>query len=164
MYTKRNIAVFGLLAIAMTLSGCYMNRTAIRTTDGRNYKIYADDELLCESSTDCRIPQYGTPQSMELKAVMGNTVVGKTTIKREINGASIAWGFFTYFITLYVYQAYPSYVYIPIDYNNDVVSKTVREGSGTDWNASPYDSKGSSWDAPPNKMPINEYDAPADEY
>ena len=166
MNAKRKTALLGLLALALALSGCYLNRTAIATTDGRSdYKIYGDGELLCESSYDCKIPQRGAPHTMELEAVKGNTVVGRTTIKREITTSSILWGFCTYFITLYIYQAYPDNVFIPIDYNNEIVNRKVRETStGSNWETSPYKSQGSSWDAPPGNYGPEDYDAPAEEY
>jgi len=163
VFTVRNIALLGLLAMASALSGCYMGRTTITTTDGRDYKIYGDGELLCESTSDCTIPQRGTPHTIELEAVKGNTVVGKTTISREITTSSIAWGFITYFVSLYVYQAYPDHVYIPLDYNNEILNRKLSESGGGDWNVSPLESKGSAWDAPMS-MPVDDYDAPADEY
>jgi hypothetical protein len=161
---KNNIVLLGTLAFALTLSGCYLNRTTISTTDGRDYKIYGDGELLCESSQDCKIAQRGTPHTMELKAVKGNTVVGRTSIKREITTASVMWGFCTYFITLYLYQAYPDNVFIPIDYSSEIVSRTVRETGGNDWNTSPYKSQGSAWDRPGYEPSAEEYNAPAEEY
>ncbi|MBR2308538.1 MAG: hypothetical protein IKA48_15325 [Fibrobacter sp.] len=164
MNTKRNIVLLGLLAFALTLSGCYFSRTTIRTTDGKDYKIYGDDELICESSQDCKIGQRGAPHTMELKAVKGNTVVGRTTIKREITTASVMWGVVSYFTTLFVYQAYPDNVYIPIDYSSEMVSRTVRETGGNDWNTSPYKSQGSAWDRPGYEPNAEEYNAPAEEY
>lgn len=166
MNSKRNIVLLGMLAFALTLSGCYLNRTTISATDGRDYKIYGNGELLCESSQDCKIPQRGAPHTMELEAVKGNTVVGRTSIKREITTASIMWGFCTYFITLYLYQAYPDNVFIPIDYNNELVNRKVRERGGSDWDASPYSTQGSSWDNSPGgyNSGAEDYNAPADEY
>lgn len=155
-----------MLAFALSLSGCYLNRTTISVTDGRDYKIYGDGELLCESSQDCKIAQRGTPRTMELEAVKGNTVVGRTSIKREITTASVMWGFFTYFTTLYLYQAYPDNVFIPIDYDNEIVNRKVRETGGSDWNTSPYKAQGSSWDNSPGGYDsgADDYNAPADEY
>ena len=149
MKATKNIRALILALLCFSLSGCYLSRTTIATTDGRDYKIYGNGVLLCENSTNCKIGQRGTPNNLELEAVKGSTVVGKTTIKREITSASVFWGFFTYFITLYIYQAYPDNVYIPIDYSNSAVSNMVKtSASANDWSTSPYKSQGSAWDTP----------------
>lgn len=165
-------------AIALSLSGCYLSQTHISTTDGRSYKIYGNGELLCEDSQDCKIGQRGTPNTLELEAVKGGQVVGRTTITRQITTASILWMFYTCYTSLYFYQAYPDNVYIPLDYSRaDLIkdSQTSSDGwgSATDWNTSPYKSSGSVWDngAEPADEPSNttrtnaNYDGPAaDEY
>lgn len=168
MSTARTIPLLLVSLLALTLSGCYLSRTTIATTDGRDYQIYGNGVLLCENSTDCKIGQRGTPNTLDLEAVKGGTVVGRKTIKREITSASVFWGFFTYFTTLYLYQAYPDNVYIPIDYNNREVSNLVqKQGPSNDWNTSPYKSQGSSWDAPMQQQaaPNTDYhEAAPDEY
>jgi len=164
----RIISKICIAAIALSLSGCYLSRTTITTTDGRSYKIYGNGELLCEDSQDCKIGQRGTPNTLELEAVKNGTTVGKKTIKREITTASIVWGFYTYFSSLYLYQAYPDKVYIPIDYGNQGVSDLVRtERNTNDWNTSPYKSKGSVWDSPDEEPPVQnsiESETAPDEY
>ena len=168
MKKTKNISLLFVSLLALTLTGCYLSRTSISTTDGHDYQIYGNGVLLCESSTDCKIGQRGTPNTLDLEAVKGGTVVGRKTIKREITTASVFWGFFTYFTTLYIYQAYPDNVYIPIDYSNANVANMVqRTGSTNTWNTSPYKSQGSSWDDPMGTPAGNSgnYDSEApDEY
>lgn len=135
--------------LALSLSGCYFSRTSIHTTDGGSYQIYGNGELLCEDSQDCKIQQRGAPRTLELEAVKNGNVVGKTTTKREITTASVVWGFFTYFVTLYVYEAYPDEVFIPLDYSNPTVNAQLQYNNGfaggDAWNNSPFESRGSSW-------------------
>ena len=139
--------------LALSLSGCYLSQTKIQTTDGRSYQIYGDGILLCDDSQDCKIPQRGSPHTLELEAVKNGNVVGRTTIKREITTASIFWGFITYFVSLYVYEAYPDEVYIPLDYSNPILNEQGKYNNGfaggDAWNASPFDAGGSSWDNAP---------------
>lgn len=145
--------------LALSLSGCYLSQTKIQTTDGKSYQIYGDGILLCDDSQDCKIPQRGSPHTLELEVVKNGNVVGRTTIKREITTASVFWGFFTYFVSLYVYEAYPDEVYIPLDYSNPILNEQRKYNGngfagGDAWNASPFDAGGSSWDnAPGTPMP-----------
>ncbi len=147
----RTISIIGLSVLTLALSGCYLSRTHIHTTDGKSYQIYGDGILLCEDSQDCNIPQRGTPHTLELEAVKNGNVVGRTTTKREITTASVFWGFLTYFVTLYVYEAYPDDVYIPLDYSNPMVNEQIKNSNsgfsgGDSWNTSPFQSGGSAWD------------------
>lgn len=140
--------------LALSLSGCYLSQTKIQTTDGKSYQIYGDGILLCDDSQDCKIPQRGSPHTLELEVVKNGNVVGRTTIKREITTASVFWGFLTYFVTLYVYEAYPDEVYIPLDYSNPILNEQRKYNGngfagGDAWNASPFDAGGSSWDNAP---------------
>ncbi len=144
------IAKYILPVLALSLSGCYLSQTHIQTTDGRSYQVYGDGILLCEDSQDCKIPQRGTPHTLELEAVKNGNVVGRTSIQREITTSSILWGFLTYFVTLYVYEAYPDQVYIPLDYSNPIVNEQGKYNGGfaggDAWNTSPFQSNGSAWD------------------
>jgi hypothetical protein len=148
----RIASIIGISVFALALSGCYFSRTHVHTTDGKSYQIYGDGVLLCEDSQDCHIPKRGTPHTLELEAVKNGNVVGRTSTKREITTSSVFWGFFTYFVTLYVYQAYPDDVYIPLDYSNPVVNEQARYNNnggfagGDTWNSSPFQSGGSAWD------------------
>ena len=159
--------------LALTLSGCYMSQTHISVADGRSYKVYGNGVLLCEDSQDCKIGQRGTPNTLELEAVSNGKVVGRTSTKREITGASVFWGFFTYFITLYVYQAYPDNVYIPIDYSRGDPRDSQSSGDkwgASDWDKSPY-SSGGTWggaepesETKPTGTDLNYQGPAADEY
>lgn len=140
--------------LALSLSGCYLTQTHIHTTDGKSYQIYGDGVLLCDDSQDCKIPQRGTPHTLELEAVKNGNVVGRTTIKRDITTASVMWMFFTGYISLYFYQAYPDEVYIPLDYSNPILNEQGKYNGdgfagGDSWNKSPFDAAGSSWDNAP---------------
>ena len=156
------IKLFLASTLFLSLSGCYLSRTTIATTDGRDYQIYGNGVLICENSTDCKIGQRGTPNTLDLEAVKGGTVVGKKTIKREITTASVMWGFFTYFTTLFLYQAYPDNVYIPIDYSNGNGDMVRIDNRSNDWNTSPYQRQSGSWDAPMSPQQ-NTNSAPTDD-
>lgn len=136
----RIAAIATISVVALSLSGCYLSRTHLHTTDGKSYQIYADGALLCEDSEDCTISQNGPPHRMELEAVKNGTVVGKTTIRRRITTESILWGFATYFTSLYIYQAYPKNVYIPVNYNSETENQELRGAPKVDWNKSPFNS------------------------
>lgn len=151
------IAAITIISVAaFSLSGCYLSRTHLHTTDGKSYEIYGNGVLLCEDSQDCSIAQCGTPYIMELEAVKNGTVVGKKTIRRHITAESVLWGFATYFTSLYLYQAYPKNVNIPIDNNSDGVADSSASGTQAfDWNRSPFENENSSWngDSQPADVP-----------
>ncbi|MBR4785189.1 MAG: hypothetical protein IK012_08050 [Fibrobacter sp.] len=143
----RIAAIAIISVVALSLSGCYLSRTHLHTTDGQSYQIYGNGVLLCEDSQDCSITQHGVPHRIELEAVKNGTVVGKKTIRRQITTESFLWGFATYFTSLYIYQAYPKNVYIPVDYNNEIVNGAITETKTVDWSKSPFENGNSAWDA-----------------
>ena len=156
----RIVTLLAISAFALSLRGCYLSRTHLHTTDGRSYEIYGDGVLLCEDSQDCSIPQCGTPHRMELEAVKNGTVVGRTTIRRRITSETILWGFATYFTSLYLYQAYPKNVNIPIDYNSDAANNGLNSANTFDWNKSPFE-QDNTWDNSNPQQPDVPKQAPA---
>ena len=140
--------------VATMLSGCYFGRSTIRTTDGGTYDIYADGRYLCSTDEDCSISTRGGMGKTLFEAQKGETVVGQDIVSREITFASVIWMPFTYCLSLFVYQAYPDEIVIPID------PALVPANSGNSWQAesSPTPSAtttrttqstgGSVWDKP----------------
>lgn len=145
----RRIAYLAIFALMLPLTGCFAGRSHIHATDGRSYQVYADGALICEDSQECKIGTRGTPKRLELELVKNGRVVGSKTVNREITGASIFWGFFTYFTSLYLYQAYPNDIYIPINYNNER-NYSNSENNSASWDDTPYKNAGSVWDKSPS--------------
>ena len=50
-----------------------------------------------------------------MTSAKGETVVGQDIVPREITAASVLWMPFTYFLSLFLYQAYPDEIVIPVD-------------------------------------------------
>ncbi len=86
------------------------------------------------------------------EAQKGETVVGQDIVAREITFASVIWMPFTYCLSLFVYQAYPDEIVIPID--QDKVAQTTtswQPGTSTVPSASSETNNatgGSVWDKP----------------
>ena len=137
------------LATSLCLCGCFFSKTKIMATDSRSYEVYGNGALLCEDSQDCRIPQRGSPSTLDLELVKNGKVIGHTTVRREITTASVLWGFCTYFTSLYLYQAYPSEVFVPINYS--VYSPEDNSNSRkSSWDTSPLTESESVWDKGPS--------------
>lgn len=115
MFAKRiSRIVLVALATAM-LSGCYFGRTAIRVSDGGNYDIYADGRYICSTDEECSVTTRGAMGKTLFEAQKGETVVGQDIVSREITFASVIWMPFTYFLSLFLYQAYPDVIVIPVE-------------------------------------------------
>lgn len=156
------------LATSLCLCGCFFSKTKIMATDSRSYEVYGNGALLCEDSQDCRIPQRGSPSTLDLELVKNGKVIGHTTVRREITTASVLWGFCTYFTSLYLYQAYPNEVFIPINYGG-YAETDYPISQKSSWDTSPLAESESVWDKgsstskpeaqpePPAPMAPNEY-------
>ncbi|WP_405339943.1 hypothetical protein [Fibrobacter sp.] len=137
---------------AAMLSGCYFGRSTIRTSDGGSYDIYADGRYVCSTDEDCSIGTRGAMGKTLFEAQKGETVVGQDIVAREITFASVIWMPFTYCLSLFVYQAYPDEIVIPID--QDKVAQTTtswQPGTSTVPSASSETNNatgGSVWDKP----------------
>ena len=156
------------LATSLCLCGCFFSQTKIMAADGRNYEVYGNGALLCESSQDCKISQRGSPHTLDLELVKNGKIVGSKSIRREMTTASVLWGFCTYFTSLYLYQAYPDEVFIPINYRNYSETESP-SGQKSSWDTSPLSESESVWDKGPspsnseaNAEPATEPAAPAE--
>ena len=87
MNTKRNIVLLGLLAFALTLSGCYFSRTTIRTTDGKDYKMTPSDkaEINISVKTNSFKPYLGVGYE-------ANLLKKRDDFKFAVTGGLIFWG------------------------------------------------------------------------
>lgn len=149
MNTASRLFSVACLASTLCLCGCFLSQTKIMATDGRSYEVYGNGALLCDDSQDCKIGQRGSPSTLDLELVKNGKVVGNTTIRREITTASVLWGFCTYFTSLYLYQAYPNEVYIPIYYGGYAV-KDDSDPHKASWDTSPLSKSESVWDKGPS--------------
>ena len=166
-YASRFLCV-ACLASSLSLCGCFAGRTKIAAADGRSYEVYGNGALLCESSQDCKITQRGSPHTIDLELVKNGKIVGSKSIRREMTTASVLWGFCTYFASLYLYQAYPDEVFIPINYReySEADSPSVQKSS---WDTSLLSERESVWDKGPSPSkseasaePATEPEAPAE--
>lgn len=122
MFAQRIFRVATLALVTALLSGCYFGRSAIRTSDGGSYDIYADGRYICSTDEDCSITTRGGIGKTVFEAQRGDVVVGQNIVSREITFASVIWMPFTYCLSLFVYQAYPDEIVIPV--NQDKVPLT----------------------------------------
>ncbi|PWJ67405.1 hypothetical protein SAMN05720473_101276 [Fibrobacter sp. UWB15] len=123
MFALRIFRIATLAMVTALLSGCYFGRSAIRTSDGGNYDIYADGRYICSTDGDCSITTRGGMGKTLFEAQRGDVVVGQDIVSREITFASVIWMPFTYCLSLFIYQAYPDEIVIPV--NQDKVPQTV---------------------------------------
>ena len=138
---------------AAMLSGCYFGRSTIRASDGGNYDIYADGRYLCSTDDgECSVSTRGAMGKTLFEAQKGETVVGQDIVSREVTFASVIWMPFTYCLSLFVYQAYPDEIVIPVDQD-----KVPLAGNSWQAESSPVPSAsskttnttgGSVWDKP----------------
>jgi hypothetical protein len=115
MFAQRIYRVAALALVTALLSGCYFGRTAIRTSDGGTYDIYADGRYLCSTDEECSITTRGAMGKTVFEAQKGETVVGQDVVSREVTAATFLWMPFTYFLSVFLYQAYPDEIVIPVD-------------------------------------------------
>ena len=128
------------------LSGCYFGRSTIRTSDGGNYDIYADGRYVCSTDGDCSITTRGAMGKTLFEAQKGETVAGQDIVSREITLASVLWMPFTYCLSLFIYQAYPDEIVIPI--NRDYVPSQGNAWQSDKQNPASNNAGGSVWDRP----------------
>ena len=137
---------------AAMLSGCYFGRSTIRTSDGGNYDIYADGRYICSTDGDCSITTRGAFGNTLFEAQKGETVVGQRSLSRDVTFASVIWMPFTYCLSLFIYQAYPDEIVIPVDQDKvplagnswQTESSSVPSGSS----GATHTTGGSAWDKP----------------
>ena len=114
MFAMRVSRIVLVAFVAAMLSGCYFGRSNIRTSDGGNYDIYVDGRYLCSTDEDCSITTRGAFGNTLFEAQKGNRVVGQRNVSRDVTAASILWMPFTCYLSIFVYQAYPAEIVIPI--------------------------------------------------
>ena len=148
MFAMRFCRVASVAFIAVALSGCYFGRSSIRTADGGTYDIYTNGRYICSTDGDCSVTTRGAFGSTIFEAQKNGTTVGQTSVSREITLASVLWMPFTYCLSLFVYQAYPDEIVIPVD------ADKVPYSSGSPWRANAQEKPasenagGSVWDRP----------------
>lgn len=145
MLCRRIASIAILLLLTISLNGCFFGRSKIVVSDGGSYDIYADESYVCSTGRgDCYLAKRGTSSPVHLKAVHKDVVAGETQISRSITVASVIWAPFTYYSSLFLYQAYPDEIYI-------YVGEPDENGSGAKWLSEQDDApkeSGSVWDKP----------------
>ena len=152
MFAERICRITLVAFTAAMLSGCYFGRSTIRASDGGNYDIYADGVYLCSTDEDCSVTTRGAFGNTLFEAQKGETVAGQRSVSRDVTFASVIWMPFTYCLSLFIYQAYPDEIVIPIDQDR----VPVVQGSAWQTDSSPSAassgssnaSGGSVWDRP----------------
>ena len=153
MFAKLLCRITTVAFVAATLSGCYFGRSTIRAADGGNYDIYADGRYICSTGDECSISTRGAMGKTLFEAQKGETVVGQDIVSREITLATVLWMPFTYCLSLFIYQAYPDEIVIPVD--QSVLPVTQGNPWRSESSPQPAASSGSSnasgssvWDRP----------------
>ena len=154
MFAKRISRIMLVAFTAAMLSGCYFGRSTIRASDGGRYDIYADGSYLCSTGDDCSVTTRGIFGSTLFQAQQGDMVVGQRNLSRDVTLASILWMPFTCYLSVFIYQAYPDEIVIPVD--QSLVPESSRSTWQTESSPSPTTSSGSSnvsgggsvWDRP----------------
>ena len=111
---------FLLLATAsISLTGCFSGRTSVTAShyDSRPYDIYLNGRQICRMSSDddCSFQTRGTRAGGQLEAYLDGQRVGSIEVHRSISIATLLWAIPTYTAALWLYQAYPDEIEIPID-------------------------------------------------
>lgn len=146
MFASRICGIMLVALVATMLSGCYFGRSTIRTTDGGTYDIYADGRYLCSTDEDCSISTRGGMGKTLFEAQKGDHVVGQDIVSREITAATVLWMPFTYCLSLFLYQAYPDEIVIPVESGS---APLMQESWQSESSGTPAPSVGGSvWDKP----------------
>lgn len=85
------------------------------------------------------------------EAQKGETVVGQEVVSRDVTAATVLWMPFTYFLSIFLYQAYPDEIVIPVDPNMAPAGSSWGVQSATDPSATSETTNatgGSVWDKP----------------
>lgn len=128
MVSNRHFGSLGplclMLLLTLPLMGCWAGRTRINVSDGGSYDIYSNDTFLCNTTVDeCKLLQRGGAGTVTLEAKVGDEVVGSKVAQRSITAASVLWGPFTYWTSLFLYKAYPDEITINVAPRYDQASK-----------------------------------------
>ena len=131
------------------LTGCYFGRSEIKASDGGIYDIYADSRYVCSTNGDCSVTTRGVMGNVSFRAQTGDKVVGHSSVPREVTVGSILWMPFTYCLSLFLYQALPDVIVIPIDEPSAPVPYAPKwKSEEPDASVSSDDAGGSIWEKP----------------
>ncbi|MCK9183546.1 MAG: hypothetical protein M0P13_11820 [Fibrobacteraceae bacterium] len=139
--------LFGTCIFVLLLSAC-STKTWISSNDGQLHDIYVDGEYICNGSC-YYYGNRGVSKRVIVEAKDGNQILGQASMSRSITAASVVFGFFTYFTSLYWYEAYPDEIKIPINSSASLRKKAYKNS----WDA-PYknsedpETATSQWDQP----------------
>lgn len=153
---KSYIPYLALLVAVLSLTGCYFGKSKIVVSDGGTYDIYANEEFVCTTRvSDCGLTTRGSTSPVQLQAVKNGRVMGVAYASRSITAASILWGPFTYWTSIFIYKAYPDEIFIYVGDKDGIRdadghfssgrSSWIGEGAST---GSDGGSDGSVWDKP----------------
>ncbi|SIO01764.1 hypothetical protein SAMN05720758_1032 [Fibrobacter sp. UWB11] len=105
--------------MSLNLTGCFSGRTNVVATQyaSRPYDIYLNGNLVCKmgNDDDCSFQTRGTRAGGILEAYLDGQRVGSIEVHRSMSFATLLWALPTYTLSLWLYQAYPDEIEIPID-------------------------------------------------
>ena len=148
MFAMKFCRVASVVFVTAMLSGCYFGRSSIRTSDGGTYDIYNNGRYICSTDGDCSVTTRGAFGSTIFEAQKNGTTVGERSISRDITLASVLWMPFTYCLSIFIYQAYPDEIVIPVD------AGKIPRSEGSPWRESEQETPasgnagGSVWERP----------------
>ena len=115
----RIVSILLLAAVSVNLTGCFAGRTKVIASQyaSRPYDIYLDGKPVCRmgDDEDCTFQTRGTRAGGQLEAFLDGQRVGSIEVHRSMSFMSILFAPFTYTLSLWLYQAYPDEIEIPID-------------------------------------------------
>ncbi|SHK70350.1 hypothetical protein [Fibrobacter sp. UWB12] len=115
----RVLPILLLTSMSLNLTGCFSGRTNIVATQyaSRPYDIYLNGYLVCKmgNDDDCSFQTRGTRAGGILEAYLDGQRVGSIEVHRSMSFATLLWALPTYTLSLWLYQAYPDEIEIPID-------------------------------------------------
>lgn len=130
-----------LATLSLGLTGCFSGRTSVVATQyaSEPYDLYLNGNLVCKlgSDDDCSFQTRGTRAGGVLEAYLNGHRVGSIQIHRTMSFASLLWAVPTYTLSLWLYQAYPDEIEIPID--SYVMKATYEDGNSGESAVSVWD-------------------------
>jgi len=115
---KKILTIFVVAIFSMSMTGCFSGRTNVVASSysSEPYDIYLNGKLLCSLGDDeeCTFQTRGTRAGGRLEARLNDQKVGSIRIHRSITPLTVLWTFI-FIPSIWLYQAYPDEIEIPID-------------------------------------------------
>jgi hypothetical protein len=108
-----------LATLSLGMTGCFSGRTSVVASHyaSKPYDIYLNGYFVCKmgGDYDCSFQTRGTTAGGILEAYLDDQRVGSIEVHRSMSFLSLLWAIPTYTLSLWLYQAYPDEIEIPID-------------------------------------------------